>query len=236
MAVVARRTGRTEPAPGVSREGPDVTTDQELHPGPATVAVAAAAAVLAVAAEATQRARSSLPPVLGTLLRPRLPAVPLHPERWVGPVARGGGALRSTLRAGLSRPLDALVPAVLSEVLRRAELTDLVLRYLDIDRVVAAADLDAAAARIDLAAIIDRIDLIGLAEEIIDGVDLPAIIRESTGSMASDTVRSVRMQGIVADEAIGRAFDRLLLRRGVASARAEGVAGDRDERDAPASP
>ena len=32
--------------------------------------------------------------------------------------------------------------------------------------------------------------------------------------MASDTVRGVRMQGINADEAVGRAVDRLLLRRG----------------------
>jgi hypothetical protein len=54
---------------------------------------------------------------------------------------------------------------------------------------------------------------VGLAEEVIDAVDLPEIIRESTGSMASDTVRGARMQGIHADEAVGRAMDRILLRR-----------------------
>jgi hypothetical protein len=31
--------------------------------------------------------------------------------------------------------------------------------------------------------------------------------------MASDTVRSARMQGIAADEAVGRAVDRLRLRK-----------------------
>jgi hypothetical protein len=57
-----------------------------------------------------------------------------------------------------------------------------------------------------------QVDLIALANEVIDGVDLPEIIRESTGSMASDTVRGARMQGIEADQAVARAMDRLLLR------------------------
>lgn len=107
---------------------------------------------------------------------------------------------------------------------------------LDVDAVVARADLDGAVARVDLDAIVGRldltelvltrvdlgrlvdavlarVDLLGLAQEVIDGVDLPAIIRESTGSMASDTVQGARMQSIAADEAVGRAVDRLLLRR-----------------------
>jgi hypothetical protein len=135
------------------------------------------------------------------------------PRWWVRATLRGTAVVGSGLRAGLSRSLDTVVPAVLGEVLRHAELTDLVLRNVDLDRVAAAIDLDAAAARIDLSAIIARLDLIGLAEEIIDGVDLPEIIRESTGSMASETVRSVRMQGIAADDAVARAVDRLLARR-----------------------
>jgi hypothetical protein len=42
--------------------------------------------------------------------------------------------------------------------------------------------------------------------------------------MASDTVRGVRMQGINADEAVGRAVDRLLLRRGRRATEAPGPA------------
>jgi hypothetical protein len=146
-------------------------------------------------------------------LSPRSVTRLLQPAWWVGVTRRSTGVVGSTLRHGLSRPLDVVVPALLEEVLRHARLTDLVLSNVDLDRVAAAIDLDAAAARIDIEAIVARIDLIGLAEEIIDGVDLPEIIRESTGSMASETVRSVRMQGIVADEAVGRAVDRLLARR-----------------------
>jgi hypothetical protein len=67
--------------------------------------------------------------------------------------------------------------------------------------------------RIDLDAIIGRIDLTRLAEEVIEGIDLPEIIRESTGAMASEAVRGVRMQSIDADEAVARVVDRLFLRR-----------------------
>ncbi len=113
--------------------------------------------------------------------------------------------------------------AVLGAVLDRIDLTSVVLERVDLGAVVDAAlakvDLTSLVLeRVDLGAVVDaalaKVDLIALAEEVIDGVDLPEIIRESTGSMASDTVRGVRMQGINADEAVGRAVDRLLLRRG----------------------
>lgn len=84
---------------------------------------------------------------------------------------------------------------------------------LDLDQVVARLDLDAVVARLDLDALIGRIDLAGLAEGVIAEVDLAEIIRESTGSVASDTVRGLRMQGISSDEAVGRAVGRFRLRR-----------------------
>jgi uncharacterized protein YjbI with pentapeptide repeats len=114
--------------------------------------------------------------------------------------------------------LDALVTAVLD----RVDLTAVVLQRVDLDALVTAVldrvDLTAVVLqRVDLDALVNaviaHVDLIGLAEEVIDGVDLPEIIRESTGSMASDAVRGARLQGIAADEAVGRAVDRLLLRR-----------------------
>lgn len=62
--------------------------------------------------------------------------------------------------------------------------------------------------------VLKRIDLAGLAEGVIAEVDLAEIIRQSTGSVASDTVRGVRMQGISGDEAVGRVVGRLRLRLG----------------------
>lgn len=126
---------------------------------------------------------------------------------------------------------------VAAEVLRQLDANgvDEVVARIDVDAIAARLDLDAVAARLDLDAVLDRIDLtrtvlrrvdlrtvvdaalaqvdlVALAEQVIEGVDLPEIIRESTGTMASDTVRGVRMQGIEADQAVGRAMDRLLLR------------------------
>lgn len=126
---------------------------------------------------------------------------------------------------------------VVREVLTRLDEATLakVLVLVDVDAVAARLDVDAVAGRLNVEAVLDRlnltstvlervdlgvvvdaalakVDLIGLAEQVIEGVNLPEIIRESTGSMASDTVRGARMQGIEADEAVGRAVDRLLLR------------------------
>lgn len=86
---------------------------------------------------------------------------------------------------------------------------DAAVATVDLDAVVAAVDLDAAAGRLDIDAIIARIDLAGLAQDVIAEIDLPEIIRESTGSVASETVRGVRMRGISGDDAVGRVVDRL---------------------------
>ncbi|MGZ8719751.1 MAG: hypothetical protein ACXWXY_11330, partial [Aeromicrobium sp.] len=230
----------------------------------ADVAIGGSALLASSAAVAARAAGSILRPVVRFGLRP--PGLPpaLQPAGLLAAVARVGVDRRSAITEALTVQLDELVPVVLEEMLRRARLTELVLRYVDLDAVIAGADLDAAArrldvdavvrradldaaiaradidavaSRLDLDAVIDRIDLtdlvlrrvdldvlivavlaridlVGLAEEVIDAVDLPEIIRESTGSMASETVRGARMQSIVADEVVGRAVDRLLLRTG----------------------
>ena len=109
--------------------------------------------------------------------------------------------------------LDAAVERVdLDAVVARVDLGAVIDR-LPIDQVLARIDLDEVAGGIDVDAVIDRIDLIALARYVIDGVDLPEIIRGSTGAMASEGIRGVRMQSIEADEHLGRLIDRALLRR-----------------------
>ena len=101
---------------------------------------------------------------------------------------------------------------------------------VDVDAVVARADLDRAVAGVDIGAILDRVDvdavvaradfdavvakldLIALAEYVVEGIDLPGIIRSSTGSMASEGLREVRRQGLGADERVAHVVDRLLHR------------------------
>jgi len=90
---------------------------------------------------------------------------------------------------------------------------DAIVDRIDLDEIATRLDVDAVVARVDLDAVIDRLDLAGIVGEVLDEIDLPEIIRDSTGSMASETVRGVRMSGITADEAISRAVDRVLFRR-----------------------
>ena len=98
-------------------------------------------------------------------------------------------------------------------VLDRLDLTELVVSRVDLDRIARALDLEAIAYRLDLNALAARIDLIGLAEQVVVGIDLPQLIRDSTGSVASEGVAGVRMQGMEADQALAHLVDRVLRRR-----------------------
>jgi len=64
-----------------------------------------------------------------------------------------------------------------------------------------------------VSALLERTDLAGIAHKVIDDIDLPLIIRESSSTVASESVIGVRLQGIYADDKVGRVVDRLLLRR-----------------------
>jgi hypothetical protein len=122
---------------------------------------------------------------------------------------------------------QALAQAVATELIRRIsnavldqlDLTQIVLDRVDLDRVVASVDLDQAIEHVNLDEVIDRVDvervltrldLSKIAMDVVEQIDLPEIIRASTGSVASESVRVVRVQAIGADRAITRVVDRLL--------------------------
>ncbi|TPG29744.1 hypothetical protein [Mycolicibacterium hodleri] len=108
-------------------------------------------------------------------------------------------------RVELSGQLSAIVSAVGSQVV------GLVLDEIDLTALVRErVDVDAIAADIDIDAIIARIDLIGLANLIIEGVDLPRIIRESTNSVTAEVMTDVRTQGQRADDRVSGFVDRML--------------------------
>ncbi|MGX7678988.1 hypothetical protein ACSMXN_08815 [Jatrophihabitans sp. DSM 45814] len=109
--------------------------------------------------------------------------------------------------------LDPIVDRVpIQRVLDRVDV-DEVVASVDLEAVINRIDIDAIAAKIDIDAIIGRLDLAGLAREVIDEIDLPEIIRDSSGAMASETVVGLRMRGIEADERVNRIVDRIVLRR-----------------------
>ena len=83
---------------------------------------------------------------------------------------------------------------------------------VDLDAVAARIDADRVVARVDLDAVVARLDLVGIAQSVIDAIDLPEIVRESTGALSSDAVRAVRAESRRADDRVAGLFDRLLRR------------------------
>lgn len=111
-----------------------------------------------------------------------------------------GDPLRAT-RLEATRIGVAGLTRIVELVLEQLDLTALVRDNVDIDAIVTDVDIDA---------IIARIDLIGLADQIIDGVDLPTIIRESTGTVTAEVMTDVRSQTARADDMISGFVDRML--------------------------
>jgi hypothetical protein len=125
---------------------------------------------------------------------------------------------------------DAVVPQLVDAVVDRLDLTDLVLERVDLRAVISSVDLDeivgrvdvtaiidgldidAVAARVDVQKIVDRLDLTAIAEGVIEELDLPAIIRGSTETMAAETVDGIRVQSLHADRFVTRIVDRTLHR------------------------
>jgi len=109
--------------------------------------------------------------------------------------------------------LDAAVAGVdVDAIVKRVDL-DAAVAGVDLDAAVGGVDIDAIAGRLDVDAVIGRIDLVAMVEEVIAAIDLPAIIRDSTGSITSETIRGARMTGISADDAISRSVENHLFRR-----------------------
>ncbi|EHB54859.1 hypothetical protein [Mycolicibacterium vinylchloridicum] len=111
-----------------------------------------------------------------------------------------GGPLRAT-REEATRIGIAAITRVAELVVEQIDLTALIREQLDIDAIVTDVDIEA---------IIARIDLIGLADQIIDGVDLPAIIRESTEGVTAEVMTDVRTQTARADDMVSGFVDRML--------------------------
>ena len=117
---------------------------------------------------------------------------------------------------------------MLDAVLDQLDLTQLVIDRVDLNRVIASVDFEDVVDHIDIGGVVEhvdideivdrlnverviaRLDMPRLALEVIDQIDLPEIIRASTGTVASESVRVVRMQTFGADRAITRVVDKLL--------------------------
>jgi hypothetical protein len=118
-------------------------------------------------------------------------------------LAQRGGQHEDELKSRLSTASDDLVQAVVDAVLSRIDLNETVRKYVDVNGLIK---------QVDLQEVISSLDLAGLAEGVIAEVDLSEIIRQSTGSLSSETARGVRMQGISGDDVIDEAVGKIRLR------------------------
>lgn len=116
-------------------------------------------------------------------------------------------------KAATNAVLDRVVPIVVRAVLDRVDLTQLIIERVDVDRIIAEANLDE---------VIDRLPLVDVANYLIDEIDLPQIVRESTGGIASDAVNLLRMQSIDVDQALSRIVGTVLRRGAWRVSQAEG--------------
>ena len=187
--------------------------------------------------------RHVLRPVVGFALRPPLLPARAQPIGWLQERTRLGGIYRLRVAAWLQEVLPTVADTALDGidltgiVLKRVKLDriidsidiDRIVARIDLDSVVAGIDVDAIVARLDLDAVIDRMDLAALAREVIDDIDLPQIIRESTGTITSEAVLGIRMQGIQADDGVSRVVDSVLLRRGPRKTQPRTATGAHDE-------
>jgi hypothetical protein len=192
------------------------------------------AAAFGLAVEAQRRSLDAAGAVVGrfgwplrALARPAVAlargsvAVARHHLDLDGWAARGLAEQRRAQAAAVNAG-RALIAALAAAVLDEIDLDEIVARVdvdavaarIDLDAIVSRIDLDAIVGRVDIDAIVARVDLPALTEEVIDEVDLGEIIRESSSTMATETVDALRVQGMRVDGLVSRVVDRILLRQG----------------------
>ena len=169
-------------------------------------------------------------PVVSIVRLPYAAGAPPWPLRLLREYADRGRAERVAVQRAVTELVLALVPPVTAAVLDRVDLDaviagvdinrivgsldiDAIIAGVDINGVVGSLDIEAIVAGVDVGKIIEGIDLETIARQVVESIDLPEIVRESSGAMASDTVRGVRLRTVEADEQVSRVVDRLLGRR-----------------------
>jgi hypothetical protein len=133
----------------------------------------------------------------------------------------------ATIRATIGSVLDRIVPALADAIVSRMDLTDIVLSNVDLRPIVIKAldeidlteivvdrvDVNRIVEQADIDSVIDRVPMLQIADYIIEEIDLPQIIRESTGGVALDAFTTTRVSAIRTDEILSKVVDTVLLRR-----------------------
>jgi hypothetical protein len=85
---------------------------------------------------------------------------------------------------------------------------------LVVEWILARVDVNAIVAeKVDVEAVVQRVDVIALAREVIVELDIPEIVRNSSQTMAAETVDGLRKHGMSADRTVSEFIDRLVGRK-----------------------
>jgi hypothetical protein len=117
--------------------------------------------------------------------------------------------------------LDAVITRVVHDVLQHIDLNELLtsvdvnalLERVDLQAVVDRIDPNPILQRVDVDALLRRVDIGGVAQRVIDEVDIGGIVRESTGALSVETVDALRRGGADADGRLARFVDSILRRK-----------------------
>jgi hypothetical protein len=107
-------------------------------------------------------------------------------------------------RSAVNSFLDAVVPVAVNAVVSRINLTDIVVQHVDVNAIVARADINP---------ILDRIPMTEIADYVIEEIDLPSLVRQSTGGVADDILGMLRFQAAETDNFITNVVDKVLFRK-----------------------
>jgi hypothetical protein len=128
-------------------------------------------------------------------------------------------------------PIDAIVASVdIDSLLDRVDVEGIIDRVdvdkivgrvdvekiidrVDVEKIIDRVDVDQIVARVDVQQIMGRVDIAPMAGEIMEVVDIGAIVRQSTGSITGDAIDGGRVTAMRLDGFVDRVVDRILLRR-----------------------
>jgi hypothetical protein len=172
------------------------------------------------AADAVQEARTRIQPVVDSargnpLLRPierLLSSGDDLVDRGRGDAGEGVDQVLQAWDTVLDHLVrDALRHVDVNELARSVDVDAIVAR-VDVQGIVERVDLDAVVGRVDIDAIVRRLDIADLARRFLEEIDIAQVIRESSGSLADETVDIVRQRGADADDRVAGFVDRILRR------------------------
>lgn len=84
---------------------------------------------------------------------------------------------------------------------------------VDVEKIIERVDVDSIVGRVDVQAIMSKVDIAPMAGEIMEVVDIGAIVRQSTGSITGDAIDGGRVTAMRFDGFVDRVVDRVLFRR-----------------------